>query len=73
MEKCPYCQQDDLWIVEIEGLIEPVVVICTECDTVWSNDEPINDGTGKNFDEFMKMRGKEASWKLVRRKEKIVG
>ena len=70
MNLCPYCEQDDLWSAKIRGL-DQSVIICDECDTVWQLDEPIQDGTGTNFEEFMKRLGKPADWKLLHQKTRI--
>jgi RNA polymerase subunit RPABC4/transcription elongation factor Spt4 len=49
---CPYCEQDDLWRVSIPG-IDDNAAICKECDTIWTHDEKIEDGSGINFRKFM--------------------
>ena len=71
MKLCPYCEQDDLWIVAIEGLPTPDAVMCCECETVWNQGETIEYGTGANFHNFMTGHAKEANWKLVTRKHKL--
>ncbi|MEO8499226.1 MAG: hypothetical protein ABI614_29525 [Planctomycetota bacterium] len=71
MKLCPYCEQDDLWIVVIEGIPRPDAVMCCECETVWNRDETIEYGTGKNFHNFMAALDKEANWKQVTRKQKF--
>jgi len=69
---CPYCDQDDLWRVSIPG-IDDNAVICKECDTIWTHDEKIEDGSGINFRKFMSKYGKSDDWKGITIKEKITG
>ncbi|WP_299468833.1 hypothetical protein, partial [uncultured Gimesia sp.] len=44
--------QADLWRVSIPG-IDDNAAICKECDTIWTHDEKIEDGSGINFRKFM--------------------
>ncbi len=70
MKVCPYCEQDALWWCSITDVGDGAV-ICAECDTVWTHDEEVAYGTGKNFDDLMESRGKVADWKFVERKRKV--
>ncbi len=68
---CPYCQQDDLWHARVDG-VERKVIICAECDTLWSEGEEVTYGTGKNFDTFMSLQAKQANWAAVTRLSKVI-
>ncbi len=64
MLACPYCDQDYVWEVAIQG-ISGIVYMCLECDTVWLNSRDIQDGKGQNFEDFMTQRGRVADWKAI--------
>ena len=71
MKLCPYCEQDDLWIVVIEGIPTPEAVMCCECETVWQRSEAIEYGTGTNFHNFMTAHDRKVDWNAVTRKQKL--
>lgn len=56
MMVCPFCTQDDVWVVRIDGTKEEFV-LCCECDTVWDNLSEISPQYGEDLDEYICKRG----------------
>lgn len=70
MLACPYCQQDDVWEIELKSLNRRAVM-CFECDTVWDTVADVQDGKGCGYDDFMAKLGMAADWKLAEKVRKI--
>lgn len=66
---CPFCGQDRVWRVALgddpEGSFPHA--FCFECDTFWEDGDFINDKTGKTFKFFMRDRGQETDYSLIRK------
>lgn len=65
---CPYCEQDYVWPVSIDGFGQEVYRMCFECDTIWGPDEQVINGTGCYFKLFMERLGKKPDWSVIRKK-----
>jgi hypothetical protein len=70
MTACPYCNQDYVWEVTIQG-IDGIVCMCLECDTVWLHSHEIQDGKGQYFGDFMTQRGRVADWKAITKVKQV--
>ena len=64
MIECPYCSQEDVWEVNVSGIKE-AVVLCFECDTLWTKISDIADGDCCLYDEFMESNGLPQDWSLA--------
>lgn len=67
---CPYCQQDDVWEIEIRPLSRRAVM-CFECDTVWDVAAEVHDDKGCSFEDFMTKQGMAPDWKLAEKLRKV--
>lgn len=63
MKTCPYCEQADLWVIEIAD-IDGHAVMCRECDTVWWREQVV-DGRGMTFGNFMEAKGLPKDWNRI--------
>lgn len=68
---CPYCEQDGVWQVRLDVLSEETYCMCFECDTLWKPDEPVEYGTGQNFETFMEARGQKADWTAIKKQKPL--
>jgi hypothetical protein len=69
---CPYCQQDDLWVVHLNTLGRDAI-LCYECETVWLLPCNVEYGKGHNFENFMKEHNQKADWSLIVKIQKFIG
>jgi hypothetical protein len=67
---CPYCEQDDVWEIELAGS-DRRAIMCLECDTVWDTPNDVVDGKGVNFESFMVNEGREVDWSLIKKVRKL--
>lgn len=64
MLACPYCEQVDVWEIEVQS-VNRRAIMCFECDTVWDTLTDVKDGKGCGFKKFMANLGLAADWKLA--------
>jgi len=53
---CPLCGQGALVPAEIAATAERII-FCDECDSIWSDNDPIDDTHAKAFQTFVNKRG----------------
>jgi hypothetical protein len=63
--KCPYCEQDWVWQVEIPNA-KDAYAMCMECDTIWTKEEEIRYSTGVAFQKFMNDRNQQPNWNDIK-------
>lgn len=68
---CPYCEEDGVWQVRIDGLGTETYCVCLECDTLWQPGEAVEYGTGRNFEGFMEARGQKADWAGIKKVKQL--
>ena len=68
---CPYCEQDDLWVVRLNTLGRNAV-LCYECETTWLVPSDVEFGKGQNFEKFMDEHSQKADWDQVVKIQKLI-
>jgi len=63
---CPYCQQEDVWEVELRVPAHRAIM-CLECDTVWHDVADVRNGVGRPFDEVMLGLGMVVEWDAIKK------
>lgn len=67
-QSCPFCQQGASVPAEIIATAERLV-FCEECDSIWSNPDPIDNAHVKDFQTFVDTNGKVGlDWNRLRLK-----
>ncbi len=61
-EECPFCGQGLLLLVEIIPQALGRYVICSECERMWREGDPIEPKFALDYVAFMESRGLEATW-----------
>ena len=67
---CPYCEQENVWEIELRPSNRRAVM-CFECDTVWESTTDVKDGKGVRFEDYMTKLGLPADWKLAEKLKQI--